>query len=90
MAGTSASVDAFGRVVIPKRARTRYGLDPGAMLEIEELPAGILLRPAGAEPTVRREGGVLVLTASAAGNLEDRVRLDRTERATRLTPRGRP
>ena len=39
------SVDAAGRVVIPKQLRERFGLGPNAQLEIEAAPTGLHLRP---------------------------------------------
>lgn len=90
MAPTSTNVDAFGRVVIPKRTRARYGLTRGAVLDIEESPSGILLRPAGPEAPVRSKGGVLVLTAEATDDLAESVRRDREERVRHLAAgRGR-
>jgi AbrB family looped-hinge helix DNA binding protein len=84
----STSIDAFGRVVIPKRARDRYGLAPGTTIEVEESPAGIVLRAASLEPVARRKDGVLVLTARADVNLEDRIEGDRAARLRHLRGRG--
>ena len=82
-------MDAFGRIVIPKGIRTRYGLDSGAVVEIEGSAAGILLKPVRQHAPVRVDGGVLVLTARAAGDLQDVVRLDRAERAKRVATNAR-
>ena len=34
-----------GQVTVPARIRKRMKIDEGAMLEVEELPEGILLKP---------------------------------------------
>jgi AbrB family looped-hinge helix DNA binding protein len=89
MRSPSTTIDGFGRVVIPKAARDRYGLLPGTVVELEESPPGILLRPAPTEATVRSKGGILVLTSRAASSLEDAVRADRTARSRHLGLGGR-
>jgi AbrB family looped-hinge helix DNA binding protein len=85
----STSIDDFGRIVIPKSARERYGLTPGTRVDIDQSPDGIVLRPAEARPTVARKNGVLVFTGAAEGNIEDRIAADRAERARRVGLPGR-
>ena len=52
------SVDAAGRLVIPKEIRDRYGLKPGYDIEIEDTGTGILLRRAeSGEVTYRLDHG---------------------------------
>jgi AbrB family looped-hinge helix DNA binding protein len=83
------TIDGFGRLVIPKAARDRHGLLPGTVVELEDSPPGILLRPAVTEVAVRWKDGILVLTAPAASNLDDLVRTDRTARSKHLSPKAR-
>lgn len=88
---SETSVDRFGRVVIPKRTRERFGLGPGAALTISEREDGILLKPESPDVPLQVKGGVLVFTgdvsdpADAAGALKRH----REERQRRLLPRGR-
>ncbi len=89
MKRASSSIDAFGRIVIPKSARERFGFEPGTELEIDQSGDAVVLRPVAAEPAVQRKGLVLVLTARPKGSVEDRVALDRAARAEHLGLPGR-
>jgi AbrB family looped-hinge helix DNA binding protein len=65
-----ATLDKFGRIVIPKRVREELGLDPGTVLDIEGGKGRIVLSPRRTEPDLVREDGVLVFTGEAVGDLE--------------------
>jgi AbrB family looped-hinge helix DNA binding protein len=81
---SETTVDRFGRVVIPKQTRDRFGLGPGASLSVREQEDGILLRPGtGGEP-VRRVGHVLVFAGQLAGDTARAVQRVREERVRRL------
>jgi AbrB family looped-hinge helix DNA binding protein len=60
--GETVRMDRFGRVVIPRRVRERYGLVEGAFrLEVVEDAEGILLRPSAEEiPAQRHASGWMV------------------------------
>ena len=73
-------VDEFGRIVIPKRIRTRLGLERGSVLEIDESEDGIVLRPERNAPPVREDEGVLVFTGSPVGDLDQALERHREER----------
>ena len=73
-------VDEFGRIVIPKRIRTRFGLERGSVLEIAESKEGIVLRPEKAEPPVVETDGVLVFTGTPTGDLDQALERHRDER----------
>jgi len=76
-----ATLDKFGRIVIPKRVREEFGLDPGAVLEIQGREGRIVLSPRPAEPDLVQEDGVLVFTGEAVGDLEAAVEEHRRRRA---------
>ncbi|HSL82768.1 MAG TPA: AbrB/MazE/SpoVT family DNA-binding domain-containing protein [Thermoanaerobaculia bacterium] len=76
-----ATLDKFGRIVIPKRVREDFGLDPGTVLEIEGDRGRIVLYPRRTEPDLVREDGVLIFTGEAAGDLEGAVEVQRRRRA---------
>jgi AbrB family looped-hinge helix DNA binding protein len=78
-------VERLGRIVLPKRIRTRFGLEYGSVLEITESAEGIALRPEKAKPPVAEKDGVLVFTGTATGDLE--AALDR-HRSERVWPSG--
>ena len=79
-----ATLDRFGRVLIPKRVRDHLGLTPGAILRIEEVGQEILLRPACEEPPVVDRDGVLVYTGEATGNVVVSVHRGREDRLDHL------
>jgi AbrB family looped-hinge helix DNA binding protein len=55
-------VDKAGRVILPKPLRDRLGLRAGGDLEIQEIPEGVVLKPAGRGPSLVRKGSFLVHT----------------------------
>jgi len=75
-----ATLDRFGRIVIPKRVRDGLGLRAGSVLDIEERTDRIVLSVRRAEPDLVREEGVLVYTGEAVGDFEDAVEAMRRER----------
>ena len=83
------TVDRFGRVVIPKKTRDHFGLEPGAALTITEREDGILLKPETPDAPLRLKGRVLVFTGEPTAEASQLVRRQREERLRRLQPRGR-
>jgi AbrB family looped-hinge helix DNA binding protein len=83
---TTTTIDRFGRVVIPRDTRDRFGLTPGTPLTIEDSPEGILLKP-GAPAPVTSRGGVLVFSGEILGDAGAAVRRVREERLRRFWPR---
>ena len=79
------TIDKAGRVVLPKAVRDEYALSPGTVLEVEETPDAIVLRPAHDQPTVRQKDGLLVVAAPMAADLTDIVRQSRDQRLDDLT-----
>jgi len=54
------TIDAAGRIVLPKPVRERFRLTAGAALELEERPEGLVLRPVEQTPAVVRRDGLWV------------------------------
>lgn len=73
-------VDRFGRIVIPKKIRDNFNLEPGAQIRFEESEQGILLKPIQGEPNLRWKDGVLVFSGSASEDLSNAVAKHREER----------
>ncbi len=82
------SIDGFGRIVLPKKLRENLGLEPGALLEVEEMGGEIRLKPIHGEPGLRRKGDVLVYTGKPTGKIEDAVRAHREGRIKKLRSRA--
>ncbi len=77
------TVDAAGRVVIPKQVRDRLHIGPGSTLELDELGGHVELRPVGREVWIDRSGVRPVartaedaprLTSDAVRELTERLR----------------
>ena len=79
-------VDKLGRVVLPKPLRTRYGLRPGAELEVSEGAQDFVLRPARTGPTMIDIHGIWVHQGVPVGDfdLAETLRKDREERLKRV------
>lgn len=86
---SEAVLDQFGRVVIPKKTRDQFGLEPGDTLMVDERQEGILLRPQRGEAALRRKGHVLVYSGEPSEAASDVLRRQREERLGQLMPRRR-
>lgn len=56
------TIDAVGRIVVPKALRDSLGLTPGSSVDISPYGAGLQLVPAGRTARLVEEDGVLVAT----------------------------
>lgn len=65
------SIDAAGRIVVPKPLRDALGLTAGAELDISRYGAGLQLIPAGRTARLVDEGGRLV--AAGETTIDDDV-----------------
>jgi AbrB family looped-hinge helix DNA binding protein len=78
------TIDAAGRVVIPKALRDRLGLEPGRVLELREREGMIELEPAATPMRLRRtRRGVVAVPEVELPPLTDaivRATLERTRR----------
>jgi AbrB family looped-hinge helix DNA binding protein len=54
------TIDAVGRIVVPKPLRDALGLTPGSTVDISRYGAGLHLVPAGRTAVLTEESGVLV------------------------------
>lgn len=75
-----ATIDRFGRIVIPKKIRDDFNLKPGSQIHFEEAEKTIVLKPVSGEPTLIEKDGVLVFSGTSAGNIEKTISEHREER----------
>ena len=73
---TTATLDRFGRIVIPRDMRQRHGWRPGTSLELRDGPSGIEVIPVSSAAEQAPSGwawhdGVLVCTAAATADITD-------------------
>lgn len=75
-----ATIDRFGRILIPQKIRKTFGLKPGVVLEIKGSEREIRLRPLREKASLTKKNGVLVFSAVATDDLVgviDKVRSER-------------
>ena len=75
-----ATLDRFGRIVIPKKIREDFHLQVGSSIRIEEGEGEIVLKPVEGEPSLVKKDGVLVFSGKAVGNVETTIEKHRQER----------
>lgn len=80
-------LDKLGRVVLPKPLRVRYGLRPGAELEVGEGAQEFALRPARSGPSLVEIDGILAHQGVPHEelNIVKAIRADREGRLKHLT-----
>jgi AbrB family looped-hinge helix DNA binding protein len=79
-----ASVDAAGRILIPRDMRERLGIRRGRPLEIRERDGRIEIEPTSTSMTlVRRSGGAVAVPGEKLPPLTDELVRDTLERTRR-------
>lgn len=79
----TATVDRFGRLVVPKEIRDRHGIVAGCELEVEDTGDSIVLRVATEPPGLVEKEGILVYRGRAAGDIQAATARHRLERLVR-------
>jgi AbrB family looped-hinge helix DNA binding protein len=64
------TIDAAGRVVIPKPLRDKLGLRAGSTLEVVETPEGVTLKPADQKSYMEKRGGFWVYTGEVPAGFD--------------------
>jgi AbrB family looped-hinge helix DNA binding protein len=81
----TTKVDRFGRMVLPKAVRERFGLWPGVAVEGEMGEEQVLLRRPEQRTRTKLVQGVRVVLSPAEGDLREAVRRQRMERERKVT-----
>ena len=81
---TSITIDASGRLVIPKDVRERHQLHAGSRLELTEEEERLVLVPLQSQPSTKETAGLLVFTGRLTGSVPDHREL-REARLSRLS-----
>ena len=90
MASTKpATIDRFGRILIPKAVREGAGLRAGTDVEIIAEGRGLRLLPRDEGVLLREVGGVLVVSVEPPGDLVAAVRRVRQKRLDKVASRRR-
>ena len=79
-----ATIDRFGRIVLPKKLRDDFNLEPGSQIHIEESGQEIILKPIQGEPNLRLKDGVLVYSGVSQGDLNEALAKHRERRLKSL------
>jgi AbrB family looped-hinge helix DNA binding protein len=74
------TIDRFGRIVLPKKLRDDFNLEPGSQIQIEESEQEIILKPIHGEPNLRLKEGVLVFSGVPLGDLNNALSKNREDR----------
>ena len=85
----TATIDRFGRLVVPKDIRDRHGIVPGSEIPIEDTGETIVLRVATEPPGLVEKEGLLVFRGRATGDVEGAVGRHRLEPLGRQGGAGR-
>ena len=75
-----ATLDRFGRIVVPKAIRDRHGLVPGTELEIEDSDERITLRVLSHENGLAEKDDILIFRGKSEGDVAAAVRAHRQKR----------
>ncbi|MBI5586672.1 MAG: AbrB family transcriptional regulator [Deltaproteobacteria bacterium] len=84
-----ATIDKYGRILIPQRLRKLFGLRAGAVLEIKESGQEIRLKPLEQDSPLTRKNGVLVCSAEPVGDIVEMIAKVRSERSKKVINPGR-
>lgn len=82
---TTLTIDAAGRIVLPKRVREHHGLGPGSEIELDDTETEICLRPVVAQAPLQEVHGLLVYTGRFTDGTADAVRASRAARLRHVT-----
>jgi AbrB family looped-hinge helix DNA binding protein len=79
------TIDRFGRIVVPKEMRKRFGLMSGSQVEIDDSNEEIVVRHVSDRSPLQVEDGLLVFEGEATADLASWVSKVRENRDKRIS-----
>ena len=79
-----ATLDKFGRVLIPKKLRKHLGLTPDSSINIIEDGDRIIIEPVSEQAPLIEKDGLLIFTGKIQDNLDSAVDRNRSRRMKKL------
>ncbi len=83
-----ATLDKFGRIIIPKKVREQLGITFETSLNIEEDGKRIIIEPIQAEEALVERDGILIFTGKLQGEIDQFLVDDRKQRINNLLVEG--
>ena len=78
-------IDKFGRIIVPKKIRSRYGIDSQTEFLISDKPEGFLITPLKKEPNIIENDGLLIISGQLGiDNLDEFVKKQREEKIVKV------
>ncbi len=79
-----ATLDKFGRIIIPKRIRKNLGINPESTLNISEDGKRIVIEPVRKKEPLIEKDGILVFTGQLKGKIQNVVEEERKLRMKKV------
>jgi AbrB family looped-hinge helix DNA binding protein len=83
-----ATLDKFGRIIIPKKVRKQLGITTETSLNIEQDGKRIIIEPISEEEPIVNKDGILVFTGKLQGDIDQFIMKDREKRIKKLLEEG--
>jgi len=78
-------IDKFGRIIVPKKIRSRYGIDSQTEFLISDKPEGFLITPLKKEPNIIENDGLLIISGQLGiDNLDEFIKKQREEKIVKV------
>lgn len=78
-------IDKFGRIIVPKKIRSKYGIDSKTEFLISDKPEGFLLTPLKKEPSIIEDDGLLIINGQLGiDNLDEFIKKQREEKIVKV------
>jgi len=78
-------IDKFGRIIVPKKIRSKYGIDSKTEFLISDKPEGFLITPLKKESNIIEDDGLLIISGQLGiDNLNEFVKNQREEKIIKV------